>query len=64
MGRESACGRLEAFWLMYAPVDELTLMVPYTKLSMDHVGLPVYQWLDGPQLETDWRLTAAWDWTF
>jgi hypothetical protein len=27
-------------------------------------GLPVYQWLDGPQLETDWMLTLAWDWTF
>lgn len=27
-------------------------------------GLPVYQSLDGPQLETDWRLQVAWDWTF
>ena len=28
------------------------------------VGFPVYQSLDGPQLETDWRLRAGWNWTF
>jgi len=28
------------------------------------VGTPVYQWLDGPQLETDWSLSLSWDWTF
>ena len=28
------------------------------------VGFPVYQSLDGPQLETDWRWTAVWNWTF
>lgn len=27
-------------------------------------GVPLYQWLYGPQLETDWMLSAAWDWTF
>ena len=27
-------------------------------------GLPVYQNLDGPQLETDWRIQVSWDWTF
>jgi hypothetical protein len=27
-------------------------------------GLPVYQWLAGPQLETDWRLSLAWQYTF
>lgn len=27
-------------------------------------GFPVYQWLDGPQLQTDYRLSIAWDWTF
>jgi len=27
-------------------------------------GVPVYQWLDGPQLETDYRLTATWNLTF
>ena len=27
-------------------------------------GIPVYQSLDGPQLENDWRLTAGWNWTF
>jgi hypothetical protein len=24
------------------------------------LGLPVYQWLHGPQLETDWRLVVGW----
>lgn len=28
------------------------------------LGLPAYQWLDGPQLETDWRLTAGWQISF
>lgn len=27
-------------------------------------GLPLYQRLDGPQLETDWRVRVSWDWTF
>ena len=27
-------------------------------------GAPVYQYLDGPQLETDWRVTAGWQLTF
>ena len=27
-------------------------------------GLPIYQWLDGPQLETDWMFRVSWDWTF
>jgi hypothetical protein len=27
-------------------------------------GLPIYQSLDGPQLETDYRFSVAWDWTF
>lgn len=27
-------------------------------------GRPVYQHLDGPQLETDWRLTAGWQYAF
>lgn len=27
-------------------------------------GLPVYQNLDGPQLETDWILTVAWEYAF
>ena len=25
---------------------------------------PVYQSLNGPQLEEDWRLTAGWRWAF
>ena len=27
-------------------------------------GAPVYQWLDGPQLETDWRLIVGWQKSF
>jgi hypothetical protein len=27
-------------------------------------GFPVYQYLDGPQLETDWLFTAGLQWTF
>ena len=27
-------------------------------------GMPIYQSLDGPQLETDWRLTAGWQLAF
>ena len=27
-------------------------------------GVPIYQRLDGPQLETDWLLTVGWDMTF
>lgn len=27
-------------------------------------GLPIYQHLDGPQLETDYRITVGWQWTF
>ena len=27
-------------------------------------GLPIYQSLDGPQLETDWRLSVGWTYTF
>ncbi|MEW6026907.1 MAG: transporter [Planctomycetota bacterium] len=27
-------------------------------------GWPIYQSLDGPQLETDWKLTVGWQWTF
>ena len=33
------------------------------RLSLEG-GVPVYQWLDGPQLETDWLLSAGWEWTF
>ncbi len=27
-------------------------------------GLPIYQSLDGPQLETDWQFTIGWQWVF
>jgi len=33
------------------------------RLSLEG-GVPVYQWLDGPQLELDYRLSASWNWTF
>jgi hypothetical protein len=28
------------------------------------VGAPVYQDLNGPQLETDWKLIAGWQYAF
>ena len=28
------------------------------------VGAPIYQSLDGPQLETDWRIGVGWQWIF
>ena len=27
-------------------------------------GFPLYEWLDGPQLATDWILRAGWQWAF
>ncbi len=33
------------------------------RLSVE-AGLPIYQWLDGPQLATEWMISVAWDWTF
>jgi hypothetical protein len=27
-------------------------------------GAPVYQWLNGPQLQTSWLVRAGWEWTF
>lgn len=27
-------------------------------------GLPIYQWLDGPQIENDWQITAGWSYTY
>ena len=27
-------------------------------------GIPVYQWLDGPQLRTQWQIMAGWQFTF
>jgi hypothetical protein len=27
-------------------------------------GVPVYQWLDGPQLETDWMMSLTVEWNF
>ena len=28
------------------------------------MGVPLYRWLYGPQLETDWRLWAGWQYAF
>ena len=33
------------------------------RVALD-VGFPIYQSLDGPQLETDWQLAVGWNWTF
>jgi hypothetical protein len=42
----------------------LNFEVPLGALGQHHLaiefGFPVYQWLYGPQLETDWRLTVGW----
>jgi hypothetical protein len=44
---------------LYAPKGKLK----NHRLSIEG-GLPVYQSLDGPQLEVDWLLTGGWLWTF
>jgi len=31
---------------------------------MFEAGLPVYQWLDGPQLETDWMVSLNLEWSY
>ena len=44
----------------------LTMEVPHTKhqrLAIEF-GLPIYQDLDGPQLERDWSVKAGWQWGF
>lgn len=44
----------------------LELAIPHLKgqrLSVD-ASFPVYQSLDGPQLESRWRLRAGWEWVF
>lgn len=46
----------------------LNLVAPQGALSGHRLaaefGLPVYQNLDGPQLETDYRFTLGWQWAF
>lgn len=47
---------------------DIELYAPDGLLKGQHVGfevgLPVYQSLDGPQLESDWTISAGWQWTF
>jgi len=46
----------------------LNLYVPKGTLKGNRLtiegGLPIHQWLKGPQLETDWQLTVGWTYTF
>ncbi|NOQ36009.1 MAG: transporter [Methylococcaceae bacterium] len=46
----------------------MELYAPEGALKGQHlgfeIGLPVYQSLDGPQLEADWIISAGWQWTF
>ncbi len=46
-------------WDLYAPEGRFK----GNRLAIE-AGVPMYQSLDGPQLENEWRLTAAWNWTF
>ncbi len=46
----------------------MNFYIPYGKFEGNRVALefslPVYQSLDGPQLETNWGFSAGWNWTF
>jgi hypothetical protein len=46
----------------------VNFVVPLGPLGVHRIaleaGAPVYQWLDGPQLETDWRVIAGWQFAF
>ena len=47
----------------------LNLLAPHDGMLKNHrlaaeFGMPVYQHLDGPQLETDYRLTVGWQFAF
>lgn len=45
---------------LYAPKGKL---IKGHRLAIEG-GLPIYQWLDGPQLESDWRLSVGWQWVY
>lgn len=46
----------------------VNLVVPLGPLGEHRLaveaGFPLYQWLDGPQLETDWQVTVGWQLAF
>ncbi len=46
----------------------LNVTIPLGPLGTHRLGIeagfPIYQWLDGPQLETDWTLTVGWQKAF
>ncbi|MEE8580741.1 MAG: transporter [Myxococcota bacterium] len=56
--------RQEGERLDLGPELRLTLPgLPGQQLSIETL-FPVYQHLDGPQIETDWILSAGWQWVF
>ena len=46
----------------------IELYAPDGMLKGQHLGIeigtPLYQHLNGPQLQTDWQISAGWQWTF
>jgi len=46
----------------------IDLYAPEGKLKGQHlgieIGVPVFQYLEGPQLEMDWSISGGWQWTF
>ena len=53
---------------MYAPADWLTLVgqsgaLTGRRLAVE-LSLPLLRDLNGPQMETDWSITAGWQYAF
>jgi hypothetical protein len=46
----------------------VNFFVPRGKLKGNRLtlegGFPIYQYLGGPQIETDWQITLGWSYTF